>query len=158
MRKIRVLQFIVISAGIALGAPGKEITVCDLTSYKSIEGAQVSIRGHVGFTMHGAAFLDESCQKSPPGIALLYPDPGTANSPKVDFALDPKALDPLKPFFRTTGGSAVACGVLNGRLFYKKRFRLHQEGAGPQGNGFGPRGALRWALVIQSIGEIHACD
>jgi hypothetical protein len=50
----------------------------------------------------------------------------------------------LSPFFRINGGVAIACGVLEGRLRYKRRFHLRQTGDGPQGNGYGSRGALRW--------------
>jgi len=144
------------SARIMLGGSSSEITLCDLKDHRTVEGTEVSLRGRIGFTRHGAAFFEESCKNSPPGVALLFP--GAAHNPKVDFALDSRALGQLSPFFRPTGGSAIACGVLNGKLFYKKKFHLHQEGAGPQGNGYGSRGALRWGLVIRSVDEIHGCQ
>ncbi len=152
----RVLMLITMSAGMVLGASGKVVTLCDLSDHREVEGTEVSLRGRIGFTMHGAAFIGESCKNGPPGVALLFP--ATAHSPKVDFGLDSRALDQLGPFFRLTGGSAVACGVLKGKLFYKKHFHLHQYGAGPQGNGYGSRGALRWGFVIRSVEEIQACQ
>jgi hypothetical protein len=151
-----VLALITMIAGIMLGASSKEITLCDLRDHGAVEGNEVSLRGRIGFTMHGAGFLRESCKNSPPGVALLYP--GVSHSPKVDFEMDSRSLDQLRPFYRITGASAIACGVLKGKLFYKKHFYLHQEGAGPQGNGYGSRGALRWGLVIRSVEEIHDCQ
>lgn len=151
-----VLALITMSTGIVLGASSKEITLCDLRGHGTVEGTEISLRGRIGFTMHGAAFLQESCKNSPPGVALL--DPGASHNPKVDFEMDSRSLDQLRPFYRITGGAAIACGVLNGKLFYKKNFQLHQEGAGPQGNGYGSRGALRWGLIIRSVEEIRACQ
>lgn len=146
----------IMSAGIMLGASDKMITLCDLRDHRGVEAAEVSVRGRMGFTRHGGAFLEESCKDSPPGVALLFP--GAVYSPKVDFDLDPGAIDQLRPFFRINGGAAIACGVLNGKMFYKKKFHLHQVGGGPQGNGYGSGGALRWALVIRSVEEIHGCQ
>ena len=125
-----VLILFAMSAGFILGASDKVITLCDLRGHGAVEATEVSLRGRIGFNMHGAAFIGESCETSPPGVALLFP--GVKRNPEVDFGLDSKALDQLGPFFRTTGGSAVACGVLKGKLFYKKHFHLHQYGAGPR--------------------------
>ena len=153
MREIGISLFFL--ATVAFGA-GKQITLCDLAKAGAFNGSQVSIQGRIAFTMHGVAFVAASCKGSPPGVAVLTP--GAENSPKVEFQVDPHTPERLAPFIRPTGGSAVGCGVLNGMLFYKKNFHIRQEGAGPQGNGYGPRRALRWGLVLQSVSEIHACD
>jgi len=141
---------------VGLCAAENEITLCDLVLYRAFAGKSVSIRGRIGFTMHGVAFLPSSCKNSPPGVAVLTP--GNANTPSVDYILENRDLQLLAPFLRPSGGAAVACGVLSGRIFYKKDFELQQSGGGPEGNGYGPRGALRWALVLSSVKEIRACD
>ena len=156
MREIGLLLLFLLITSILPGATDGEITLCDLGDHSSFEGKRLSIRGRLGFTMHGTAFLPEPCKNSPPGVAVLFP--GNENSPKVEFTFDPQTLERLSLFFRPTGGSATACGVLTGKLFYKRDFRLRREGAGPQGNGYGPRGALRWGFVLEFVGEIHPCD
>ena len=155
MREIILFQLFLLGTAVVFGATDREITLCDLGNPSSFEGGRVSIRGRIGFTMHGTAFLPEPCKNSLPGVAVLFP--GKENSPNVEFVLDPQALARLSPFFGPTGGSSTACGVLTGQLFYKRDFRVRQEGGGPQGNGYGPRGALRWGFVIESVREIHAC-
>ena len=157
MREIGLLQVFVLAAGITLGAANQDITVCDLVNHaEAFDGKTVRLRGRIAFTMHGIAVLGESCKNSPQGVAVLTP--GGDHSPQVDFSLDSQASERLAPFIRSTGGGAIACGVLGGRLFHKKGFRLRQEGAGPQGNGFGSRGVLPWALVLQSVVEIRPCE
>ena len=64
----------------------------------------------------------------------------------------------LRPFFRTTGGQAIACGVFSGQVFYKKGFHLKSSGGITVGNGFGEHGTLQAAFVLQSVAEIRVCD
>lgn len=138
-------------------AQGTQPTVspCDLTSSTKYAGNLVRISGLMVFTMHGVVIKAEGCKKPGQGIAVLLPREG--GSPPVTFDLQPGALDALKPFFRPTGGAASACVTVTGQPFYKKHFRMRVEGAGPVGNGFGPRHALRTALVVRSVDSIRAC-
>jgi hypothetical protein len=63
----------------------------------------------------------------------------------------------LRPFYRFTGGAAIACAVLSGQVFYKKGFRLRHIGGFPMGNGYGEDGRLQRAFVLQAVDEIHSC-
>ena len=115
----------------------------------------IPVAGRILFTMHGAFLTTDSCSDHSYDIVLLYP--GVDGTPSVPFNLDPDATERLSPFFRPAGGTATACGVLDGRVFYKKGFRSKRLGAGPQGNGFGPRGAFRVAFVLRTVREIRPC-
>jgi hypothetical protein len=135
------------------------ISVCDLIKPAPFLGKLVSIKARMLFTPHGGYLLAESCshkvKKYADDVALLWP--GTENAPKVQFNIDSHANQMLGPFLRPNGGTATACATLTGQVFYKRFFYLHQYGAGPQGNGYGSRGALRRGFVIQSIIEIQPC-
>ena len=43
-------------------------------------------------------------------------------------ALRPRSpgTHPAKPFYRPTDGQAIACGVLNGEVVYKSKFKLQR--------------------------------
>ena len=151
---IRLLVLAGLTMGLAYGEEGKELDLCEVFNPAAFSNRHVSVRARMGFTMHGM-YLLSNCKVAKPDMAVLYP--GGRGAPPVGFELDPQATSRLAPFFRLTGGSAIACGVLNGTVTYKKHFRLHSAGAGPMGNGYGSRGALRWGFVIQSVVEIHAC-
>ena len=152
MRFTLALAFIV-TAGVAVAAD-PIVSGCNLidNSPGQLEGKLVSIRGRVLFGMHGTVLVPEGCDDNLPGVAVLTP--GSYKSPKVEFRLDTDAIAQLAPFTR---GPKVACGTLKGQLFKKRRFHLRQEGAGPQGNGYGNRGVLAWALVLHSVTEIADC-
>jgi hypothetical protein len=152
MPKIGLIQLFVLSATALLGAADKEITLCDLADHKSFEGKHVVISGRIVFWMHGTAYLPGACKNGPPGLAVLLPN-GEA-SPKIEA----EVLQRLSPFFRINGGTTTACGTLSGQLLYKRHFHLRHPGAGPQGNGYGSRGALRWGLVVDSVGELRTCE
>ena len=113
------------------------------------------VTGRILFTMHGAFLTTDSCPDDSDDVVILYPN--VEGTPSVIFNLEANALDQLKPFFRPAGGTATACGILDGQVFYKKGFRSKREGAGPYGNGFGPRGAFRVSFVLHSVMEIRAC-
>jgi hypothetical protein len=131
-----------------------ELTPCDFNA--AFDGKQAAVRAAVGFTMHGAYLLPEGCKGKGQSAALLFPN--ERGAPKVDFQLDAHAVDQLRPFFRTTGGSSKACGLFVGQIAYKRRFRLKQEGGGPQGNGYGSRGTSRFALILRSVSEVRSCE
>jgi len=107
--------------------------------------------------MHGVSLFSSACATKGQHAANLML-PGDKDSPPVSFKLDQNAMARLKPFFRTTGGQAIACGVFSGQVFYKKGFRLKRFGGDSIGNGFGENGRLRAAFVLRSIEEIHACS
>jgi hypothetical protein len=135
------------------------LSVCDLTQPAPFLGKLVTIKARMLFTMHGSYLLAENCvikdQKYAQDVAVYWP---TSNYPRVEFDADPHAASLLAPFFvGPVDHPKHACATLIGQVFYKRFFHLHQFGAGPQGNGFGHRGALRRAFVIQSIMEIHSC-
>src|SRR5262249_20750340 len=113
--------------------------------------------GQIAFTAHGIVILTEGCKKkSADDVVVMFPKQGDA--PNVSFDLDDDALGRLQPFFRPSGGVSLACGTLEGELFYRRDFQLRRFGGGPQGNGFGPRGAYRIALVVKSVREIQSCN
>jgi hypothetical protein len=145
-----------VSACIGCAASGAEISTCDLVRPNAFLGKRIMIASRVLFTMHGTFLTSDSCPDHSQDVVVLYPM--TEGTPEVPFTLDPQVMDSLKQFFRPTGGTASACGVLTGQLFYKKRFHSKALGGGPQGNGFGPRGAFRLAFVIESVKQIHKCD
>jgi hypothetical protein len=142
----------------ALAVPGMaaEVTPCDLVP-NALVGATISVRADVIFTMHGAVLFSRSCtSKGQHSAVLMFPgDPG---APPVSFGLDPLTMAHLRPFFRTTGGQAVACGVFSGRVFYKKGFHLKTFRDVAIGNGFGENGAFRAAFVLKSAEEVHVCN
>lgn len=155
MRKV-ISLLIVLAPIVAFGQTNEELTICQLANTKASYERIVSVRAQVGFTMHGMFLLgDDACKGNTDDIVLLFPN---RDGPTVDFELDAHATEKLRPFFRPTGGAATACGLVEGRLFKKQGFRAVQRGAGPQGNGFGPRGAFRLAFVLRSVTEIRACE
>jgi len=137
------------------GSTASKLSVCDIMHAGRFAHSDVVISGRILFTMHGAFLTTDSCPDSSYDLVLLYPK--SVGAPPVPFDLDPSAIGKLKNFFRPSGGTAAACGVLSGRVFYKKRFHSRPEGAGPVGNGFGPRGAFRAAFVLRSVDAAHAC-
>ena len=155
MRKMICLMVVLVPL-VALGQENDELTTCQLAKTKASYEQVVSVRARLGFTMHGMfLFGEDTCKGNTDDVVLLFPNRGGA--PTVEFELDSHAVEQLSPFFRPTGGVAIACGVVEGRLFKKQGFRAVQRGAGPQGNGFGPRGAFRLAFVLRSVIEIRAC-
>ena len=157
MRQVKRFLLTLILAAVCLrpAAHASELSVCDLNSPKPYLGRLVQVSARVVFTMHGIFLVSDSCKHSSEDVPVLFPK--RAHSPEVDFDIDPQAVELMKPFFKPTGGTSTACAVITGRIFYKERFRSREEGAGPQGNGFGPRGAFRFAFVIRSVSEIHPC-
>ena len=135
------------------GAP-LAVTPCSVDPNK-MDHKQVTLHAQIGFTMHGIVALSDSCKGGGQDVAILLPNRG--DTPPVSFELDPQALDRLKPFLRPSGGAVIACGVLRGEIRYKTHFRATMEGGGPQGNGYGPRGAFPIALVLQFVDDIHPC-
>jgi hypothetical protein len=131
-----------------------ELTPCDFNA--AFDGKQALVRAAVGFTTHGGYLLPEGCEGKGQSAALLFPN--ERGAPKVDFQLNTHAIDQLRPFFRTTGGSSKACGLFVGQIAFKRRFRLRQEGGGPQGNGYGSRGTSRFGFVLRSISDVRACE
>jgi hypothetical protein len=147
---------LIVSVVVAGGAPTGNITVCDLKP-RAFEGRLISVKGRLLFTMHGAYLLGDSCaSRGQHSAALAYP--GDQGAPSVRFRLDPTALSQLRPFFRTTGGQAIACGAFSGEVFYKVGFHLRKFGDIAVGNGFGENGALQATFVLQSVVDIHPCD
>jgi hypothetical protein len=119
-------------------------------------GQRVVVTGFMAFTNHGIFLLSDSCGSDAQDVVVLYPK--AHDAPKVDFDLDPKASDMLRPFYRPIGLSTNGCAAITGQVFYKKDFPTRNSGGGLQGNGFGPRGAFRLAFVIQAVNEIHPCE
>jgi hypothetical protein len=151
---MRLLLCVVLTAVGGIGAT-HVVSICDLRP-PAYDGMRISLSTRMLFTMHGANLLGDLCSGSGQhGAALLFP--GEKTAPRVKFGLDPSAVPMLRPFFRTTGGSAIACAVLSGQVFYKKGFRLRTFGNIPIGNGFGENGELRTAFVLQSVAEIGDC-
>src|ERR1700722_9718337 len=135
MRPIVLVHLIALFAANRMWAiNADEVTVCDLNHPTRFLSKRVSASGRFVFTMHGAFLVADSCSDQSQDVVILFPK--AAGTPAVNFDLDQSAMDSLKPFFRTTGGSASACGALIGQLFYKKSFHSRSEGSGPEGNGF----------------------
>ena len=145
-----------LSLALPLAAQIDKMTPCDLARIKLHDSKLVSISGTISFDMHGMYLYSSDCRPKTPAVSVQVPTPDTV--PKVGYVLSDSELQKLKPYFRLNGGSAVACGVLVGRLFEKPHFHLRQSGGGPHGNGFGPRGAFRWMLVLESVPAIHTCQ
>jgi len=155
MFTIAVLQVLILGAQIA--SPGSSIlSTCDLQHPEQLSERAVEVRSLILFTSHGAFLRSDSCATQAQDVPILYP--GADDTPKVQFNLDPGVDRMLKPFRRPMGPSTTACAVLTGQVFDKKGFRVQMFGGGPQGNGFGPRGAFRLAFVIRSVKEIHPCN
>ncbi len=150
-RRIVVLSFV-----FAATAAAGDLTICDLNRRPDLVGQIISMSARIGFNMHGGFLLSDSCADRAEGAVLLFPK--TAGTPPVNFELDPNAVGRLSPFFRLTGGASTACGVLRGQLVVKLHFHRRQAGAGPIGNGFGPRGASRYAFILQSVTNVHSCE
>jgi hypothetical protein len=155
MPKIIVLEVFALIAAVAT-AMGADVTICDLQRSDKGRGEIVTIRGRLGFTSHGIFLLSGGCSGEARDAVILFP--GASGVPAVHFALDEEALPMLRPFMRPAGGTATACAVLRGQVFYKKNLKTRREGGGPQGNGFGPRGAFGLAVVVESVKEVRACD
>ena len=131
------------------------LSVCDIMHLKGLPEQTIQVSARILFTMHGAFLTTDTCSDHSYDIVILYP--GIEGTPPVSFKLDSEATERLSPFFRPAGGTATACSVLVGQVFHKSDFRSKRQGAGPQGNGFGPRGAFRVAFVLRSVSEIRAC-
>jgi len=131
------------------------LSVCDIMHGEGSPKHSIPVAARILFTMHGAFLTTDSCADRSHDIVILYP--GIEGTPSVSFKLDPNVTERLSPFFRPAGGTATACGVVVGQVFYKSDFKSERHGAGPQGNGFGPRGAFRVAFVLRSVREIQAC-
>jgi len=154
MRTITILLLLAASA--ARGDVPVEIGTCDLIDPEGMAGRIVAVRGRMYFNSSGGFLTTGSCPRPVPVPVLLFPH--TSDAPSVNFDAEPDTELRLAPFARPNGGSSFACGVVIGELFYKKHFHLHKKGAGPQGDGYGPRGAFRVAIVIKAIPSIGTCD
>jgi hypothetical protein len=150
-----ILLFVAVSGISSCYGEQNPLSVCDIMRPKGLLEQSIQIAARILFTMHGAFLTTDSCSDHSYDIVILYP--GIEGTPPVSFKLDPDATKQLSPFYRPAGGTATACGVLVGQVFQKSDFRSKRQGAGPQGNGFGPRGAFRVAFVLRSVSEIRAC-
>jgi hypothetical protein len=132
------------------------VTPCDFDSGKH-GGQVIEVSTKLLFTMHGTFLVADLCTtKGQHSAALAFPgDPGV---PKVPYSLDSQAIAQLRPFFRTTGGQAIACAVVNGELVYKSKFKLQHINGDVIGNGFGAEGRLRAAFILQSVNSIRPCE
>jgi hypothetical protein len=155
MQKIVLLVFSLF--GPVLGyAADNELSVCDLQRPSSFLGRVVQVKGRFGFTSHGMFLLANGrCGEKSEDVVIMLPQ--SSGTPAVPFELDGSALAMLRPYMRPAGGAATACGVINGELFSKKALKVRREGGGPQGNGFGPRGAFSLGLVLKSVIDIRPC-
>jgi len=149
-----IIRIVIMSAQIVAG--GSNLSVCSLQHAEAFLSPRVAVTGVLAFTNHGIFLVSDPCGKDAEDVVILFPK--TDDAPKVDFDLDPPVEQMLRPFVRPIGRSTYACATLSGQLFQKTDFRVRSVGAGPEGNGFGPRGAFRLALVIQSVTEIHVCN
>ena len=150
------LRCMVLISVVVATAAARNLTTCDFGRPSDLAGRVISVSTRIGFTMHGAYLLSDSCAGRAEDAVLLFPK--TAGTPPVNFEIDPSAVGSLSPFFKPTGGTATACGVLRGQVVVKNRFHRGKAGAGPVGNGFGSRGAFRYAFVLQSVTEVHSCE
>jgi hypothetical protein len=155
MRAITFLQFVLFSGIITFVSAGSELSTCDLMHPKTPLGKPIIIAARALFTRHGTFLTSDTCSDHSQDIVILYPK--LAGTPEVSFELDSQAIDLLKSFFRPNGGTTSACGIFSGQVFYKRDFHSKESGGGPQGNGFGPRGAFRLAFVLRSVNEIRSC-
>jgi preprotein translocase subunit SecD len=150
------LQIAVMSVQIAAIGTNPTLSICDIQHPESFLGERIVVNGLMAFTNHGIFLVADSCNGSDAeDVVVLFPK--TEGAPKVDFDLDSLVSQKLRPFFRPIGRSTNACATLSGQVFYKKEFRSTAAGGGPQGNGFGPRGAFRLAFVIESVNDIYSC-
>jgi len=115
------LVFVVLATSLAYGEGGKEIGLCEVFNTKPLESQHVSVRGRIGFTMHGMFLLSDECKGTKPSVVVLFPN--VDGTPPVRFALDPQINSQLRPFVRPSGGTAVACGVLDGAISYVVEIR-----------------------------------
>ena|ERR1041385_5871558 len=150
------LHFAILAIQLSASPPPFNISICDFVHPRKLTGKRITINAMMAFGSHGAYVFSDSCASNVPGAVVLYPK--FYRTPRVTFDLDPQVDQLLKPFYRPLGGVAYACGNFTGQLFYKRIFWSRMLGAGPQGNGYGSRGASRLAFVLQSVSEIHACD
>ena len=155
MRAIGFVFFLLAPLAVVKPADLPEITPCDIQPGRFV-GQLIRITSKLVFTMHGAAMVSENCAtRGQHAAALFYPsDPG---APHVGFEVDPRAIEQLVPYYRTTGGSAVACAVVEGEIFYQQKFKLNHPGGMATGNGFGAHGALGAAFVIKKVAQIKPC-
>jgi hypothetical protein len=154
MRAVRLLWcFLLATVG---GCAARAATICDLQP-PAYDGKRILLNTRMLFTMHGTYLLGDKCPgKSQHSAALLFP--GDEGAPQVPFALDPSAIPRLRPFYRLTGGSAIACAVVSGEVIYKKGFRLRHIDGVPTGNGYGEDGRLQRAFILEAVQEIHGCE
>lgn len=135
-------------------AIAQPIDFCDAHPESHV-GRELTVRARIAFTMHGAALLSNHCRHKAQPAALLNPhDPG---APDVAFELDRASVDLLKPFLRISGGGAEACGTISGQFASKPGFKAFRRDGELMGNGFGARGALRFAFVLHKVVEIGPC-
>ena len=150
------LRWTMLISVFATTSAAQDLTTRDFSRRSDLVGRIISVSARIRFTMHDAHLLPDSCGGRAEGAALLFPE--DRGAPPVNFEIAPGVLSSLSPFFRLTGGSATACGVLRGQLVTKKRFHLRHAGGGPMGNGFGSRGAFRYAFILQSVTDIRSCE
>ena len=150
------LSFAALAALVISAAAATEMTMCDLSHRADIGNRVISAKARIGFTSHGIVLLSDGCPKGSEDVVLLFP--GHERTPHVAFELDPRAMQSLRPFFRPTGGTAIACAVVTGELHVKRDFRASRAGASPVGNGFGPRGAFRRAFILRDVADVRSCQ
>ena len=155
MRSVILFVTTFLCATVSARARDSELSVCDLVQPAKLSPREVLLKGRMLFTMHGAFLTTDPCPDHSFDIVILYP--GIEGTPSVPFGLEPGTLDSLKPFFRPNGGTATACGLIKGQVFFKKGFHSKALGAGSQGNGFGARGAFPVAFVLRGVAEIRDC-
>jgi len=155
MQKVIALAVLGLTIGVATGVCA-ELSICEVQRPSTSASEIVSIRGRLGFTSHGIFLLATDCGGKAEDAVVLFP--GVTGTPPVPFALDDGTRVALRSYVRPTGGTATACALVRGQVFHKKNLKTRREGAGLQGNGFGPRGAFDIAVVVKSIEEIRACN
>jgi hypothetical protein len=135
------------------------ISACEFANPNQITGKNVWVTGKLDFTMHGVALYSDSCPSGMlEGAVLLFP--GEPNTPSVEFQLDARALEVLGPFFRVSGGEAIACATIKGKFLNRgvSISSLVRRILGvPRIDGFGPVGSFSNAFVIQSVREVKSC-
>lgn len=155
---MRLLFIVIVNAGLfyAQSVSNERSAVCVLQERQPDTSGLSTVHGRLAFTAHGAVLYPDGCTKGGQAAALLFS--GRQGSPKVDFGTDQRSVDLLTPFFRPAGGAAEACGTLVGRVVVRKHFHIKNFGGGPQGNGYGSRGVLRFAFVMKSVTEVQQCE
>ena len=149
------LIFILFTGGALLCTAQPEVDLCRTPIKEVLTGRPLVAHVRVGFTMHGVFLLSDQCALRIP--AALVVNPGDPGVPVVPFQLDGDARERLSPFLRPAGGSAVACGTMEGQFVRKKGFHL-RRGEPPSGNGFGARGTFELMFVLKAVEELHGCD